>query len=411
LENKEYVFEMDFGLDALPDEPGLIVVRGPRQYGKSTWLEQQLKATITDHGPGAAYYLNGDEIPTADALMASLREIALAFDSAQRIRRVFIDEITAIDDWHRGLKRLIDAGELRDILVVTTGSRARDLRAGTERLPGRKGRLDRTSYYFAPLSYAEFKRVCGDRLKESTLPSYILSGGSPVACHELAEHGQVPEYVAEIVRDWILGECAARGRGRASLLAVLRTLFRFGGTPVGQAKLAREAGLANNSVAAGYIEILADLMCVAEAHAWDAERRVQLRRKPCKLHFVNLLAALSWDMSSPRSPEAFNGMAPESQGSWLEWLVAQEVRRRQNIAGGLDTEMMSFWQGKSREVDFVVGDDLFIEVKRGQVTPLDYAWFGTVFPKARLIVVNQRQFQTDRVTGMTVEQFLSAKAW
>ena len=71
LENKRYIFEMDFGLEALPDEPGLIVVRGPRQYGKSTWLEQQLRATVTDHGPGTAYYLNGDEITTADALMAS----------------------------------------------------------------------------------------------------------------------------------------------------------------------------------------------------------------------------------------------------------------------------------------------------------------------------------------------------
>jgi hypothetical protein len=104
-------------------------------------------------------------------------------------------------------------------------------------------------------------------------------------------------------------------------------------------------------------------------------------------------------------------MAPETQGCWLEWLVAQEVRRRQNIAGGLDTEMMSFGQSKSREIDFVINDDLFIEIKRGQVTPLDYAWFGTVFPKARLIVVNQRQFETDRVTGMTVEQFLSAGTW
>ena len=29
-------FSWDFGLDELPREPGIIVIRGPRQYGKST---------------------------------------------------------------------------------------------------------------------------------------------------------------------------------------------------------------------------------------------------------------------------------------------------------------------------------------------------------------------------------------
>ena len=34
------------------------------------------------------------------------------------------------------------------------------------------------------------------------------------------------------------------------LLGVLECLYRFAGTPSGQSKLAREAGLANNTVAA-----------------------------------------------------------------------------------------------------------------------------------------------------------------
>lgn len=46
------------------------------------------------------------------------------------VRRLFIDEITAVADWERGLKRVIDRGELRSVLVVTTGSRATDLRRG-----------------------------------------------------------------------------------------------------------------------------------------------------------------------------------------------------------------------------------------------------------------------------------------
>jgi len=40
----------------------------------------------------------------------------------------------------------------------------------------------------------------------------------------------------------------------------MECLFRFGGTPVGYAKVAREAGMANNTVANGYIEQLTELL-------------------------------------------------------------------------------------------------------------------------------------------------------
>ena len=45
-------FSWDFGLDELPREHGIIVIRGPRQYGKSTWLEYQLRERSGSSGPG-----------------------------------------------------------------------------------------------------------------------------------------------------------------------------------------------------------------------------------------------------------------------------------------------------------------------------------------------------------------------
>jgi uncharacterized protein len=36
LEGQPFAF--DFGLAELPTEPGIVLVRGPRQYGKSPWL-------------------------------------------------------------------------------------------------------------------------------------------------------------------------------------------------------------------------------------------------------------------------------------------------------------------------------------------------------------------------------------
>src|SRR3990167_5692711 len=228
LKESPYVLNMDFGLLELPLEPGILLIRGARQYGKSTWLEQQLYQTIKQFGQGSAYYLNGDYISDVDALTKAIDELITAFSKDAAVRRLFIDEITAIDDWELALKRLADQGKLSKILVITTGSKATDLRRGAERLPVRKGKLSRTNYLFTPVSYREFKRHCGKKLGNKTLCAYLLSGGSPIACTDLAITGTIPEYVIQLVRDWIDGEITRSGRSRASLLNVINVLFRFG---------------------------------------------------------------------------------------------------------------------------------------------------------------------------------------
>jgi predicted AAA+ superfamily ATPase len=406
LAKSSFRFRMHFGLDELPEEGGTLLIRGPRQYGKSTWLEMEMKETVRRYGPGSALYVNGDVLADRESLTDTLRSLLPMFREGVPVKRIFIDEITAVQDWQRSLKTLLDAGEMRDVLIVSTGSRAADLRHGAERLPGRKGKLGRTHYYFTPVSYREFKRVCQDSLGDRLLPAYIVSGGSPVALSELASAGRLPEYVPEMVRDWIYGETAAAGRSRVSLIAVLETLFRHGGSPLGQAKLAKESGLANNTVAAGYVELLTDLLCLSYGHAWDPQKRVRIMRKPAKFHFINLLAAVAWHPSRIRSPEDFLRMAPEEQGRWMEWVAAQEIWRRSAIAGHEMPEMQAFWQGNGNEVDFVLGEDRFLEVKRGKAQPLEFAWFPKVFPKGRLTVVNANRFEAGGMHGIPMEEYL-----
>lgn len=411
LGRTEHVFEFDIGLDLVPAEPGILLIRGARQYGKSTWLERELRRTIEQFGAGTAYHLNGDTIRDLDALEASIEALVPLFATDAPVRRLFIDEITAVDRWEIALKRLADAGTLRHVLVVTTGSKATDLRRGSERLPGRKGRLDRTNYLFTPISFMEFARVCGERLGDDTLHAYLLSGGCPAACNAVASTGRLPEYVTTMIRDWIYGECLASGRNRSSLISVMHTLIARGGAPVGQTRLAREAGLANNTVAAGYVELLSDLMAVASQHAWDPRRRVAFPRKRAKFPFINTLAAVAWDEARPRSVAELRALPTGDQGRWLEWLVAQEVWRRAAIRGDEIPERLLYWRGDRHEIDFVVSPDLFVEVKRGRTSPIEYAWFPRTFPHGRLVVVGNDSFRTDAVIGVTLESFLTARVW
>jgi len=410
LRKAAFAFAFQFGLDQLPVKPGLLIIRGARQYGKSTWLQQQIRQTIREHGPGTAFYLNGDELRDERSLVEHVRTLAPLFRSDAAVRRLFIDEITAVADWQRALKLLIDAGELRRVLVVTTGSKAADLRHGAERLPGRKGKLPRTTYLFTPIPFAEFEKKCARAVgRRHRVAAYLIAGGSPAALAEVAATGRLATHITEMARDWIVGEFAASGRSREMLVGVMEVLHRFAGSPVGQAKLAREAGLSNNTVAAGYVDLLTDLTCVASCFPWDASRKRLIRRAPCKFHMTNLLAAVAWHPRHPRSPREFLALPATQQASLVEWLVAQELWRRAAVEGADLPEALAFWRSADHEIDFVRGDESFVEVKLGTSTPLEFAWFPRVFPRGVLTVVGGSRFRTDRIAGVDLADFLRGR--
>ncbi len=405
--SKSVLFEFEFGLKVLPIIPGMIIVRGPRQFGKSTWLDLSLRKTIEEFGPGTAFYLNGDEIASSEELSRLTSELIPSFKKGVRVKRLFIDEITAIPGWEKVLKRLWDQGELREILVVTTGSKAFDLRRGAERLPGRKGKLEKTNYVFLPISYEQFHKRCSDLFKEKTWMAYLITGGSPVLCHDLYQHQKLTESSVQITRDWVLGEIIASGRSRVFIHNLFQALFRFGGTPVGFAKLARESGLANNTLATEYIEQLSDLFAVLPSWQWDDSRQILVSHKPCKFNFINLGVAIAFHKSSIRSLSEFENQPTETKGMWLEWLVAQEIWRRTTLSRSEEeAEQVGFWKSKEHEIDFVTPEKTFIEVKWGRAGPLDFTWFPKVFPKSQLLVVCKTPFETNHIRGVTPEEFL-----
>ena len=80
-----------------------LLIRGARLYGKSTWLERELRKTIQQLGSGTALYLNSDELTDVQALIEAIRSLVPLYRTDAPVRRLFIDEITAIRDWERVL--------------------------------------------------------------------------------------------------------------------------------------------------------------------------------------------------------------------------------------------------------------------------------------------------------------------
>lgn len=403
-----FFFEFPLGRE-LPKESGLIVVRGPRQYGKSTWLELSIMDTLKEFGNGSALYLNGDEIDDNKELSEKLTDLEKLFATKAKVKRIFIDEVTAIDEWEKGFKRVYDAGHLRDVLVVTTGSNARDLRRGNEKLPGRKGKLKHTEYVFPPISYQQFFKTMYKEINHfPNVPPwfiYYLAGGSPLALNEILFDDYIPDYLQTMVKDWIQGDIVSLGRDRIFLRHIIETIFKFGMNPVGYAKLAREAGLANNTVASGYIEQLSDLLVVSPVFQYDQNTNKIIQRKPCKFVFTNTLAASTYHPLAPRYLSDFSQFEKQNLGFSLECMVAQELQRRASF-GLVDAgEPLQFWKSDKYEIDYVAGD-IFIEVKAGKSSPQDFLWFTKVFPKKKLTVISQSQYENSWIRGITMHEFL-----
>ena len=405
-ESKAVTFPFEFGLDELPREPGLITIRGPRQYGKSTWIELELRDSVIAFGPGSAYYLNGDDILTDDQLHQELIELDSAFAKSATVKRLFIDEVTAVKNWQRAIKRALDRGHLRDVLIVTTGSKATDLRRGSERLPGRKGKLARSDFIFLPVSYRSFHERCSSELGDDTWIAYLLAGGSPLGCNDIYQFERIPEYLIQLIRDWILGELISSGRSRIATGSVLSNLYRYGGSPIGYTKLARESGLANNTVASGYIEQLGDLLSVLPAWAYDHTKRMFQLRRPAKFPFINLAVAVAFHPQGLRQVHEFKALPDGSKGVLLEWLVAQELWRRNVLAGVENPEAIGYWQSDRHEIDFADRNGTFIEVKLGKASVLEFSWFPARFPEEELLVVCTTPFEGRTVRGMTIHDFL-----
>lgn len=399
-------FGWDFGLPELPGEPGIIVVRGPRQYGKSTWLEYQLRETIQTFGPGTALLLNGDYIAGPDELERDLASLLRHFPEQAPVRRIFIDEITAVSGWQKAVKRLADSGALRKTLLITTGSKASDIQRDAELLPGRKGKLARTIYLFVQLPYKVFHEKAYATLQAQTLWAYLIAGGSPPACAAVLESGSVPEYLFQTTAEWVFGECALAGRSRPMLLRLLEQLMRRGTSPAAQTTLAAESGMANNTVAHGYLDFLTDLLVLGTSEPWDPGRKARVARKASKYPFVNLLVANTWSKNRYTTPAALATASGEERGTWWEWAVAAELFRRAAKQGNPLPMNSLFWRSDKHEVDFIRDGQPWIEVKAGRTTPFEFDWFAQSFPREKLLVVSSERFDGTAIRGVTLEDFL-----
>lgn len=155
--------------DFKPDNTVVYTLRGPRQTGKTTLVKLQVRELLNrDVCPWNIFYYSFDLVQTPESMVRTIREYLNVSDNRRNKHRrtyLFLDELTSITEWQRGIKSLVDVGDLYHCTVLVTGSRAIDILRGADALPGRRGRISGPlDHILYPMSFAQFVRLRDDTM-------------------------------------------------------------------------------------------------------------------------------------------------------------------------------------------------------------------------------------------------------
>lgn len=366
-------------LDSVPLRPGdTDTLRGPRQVGKTTTVKRIIERLVAQGEPRVLYF--------SFDLVRDFRALPEAVATAKRLHPqpdgrwyVFLDEVTSVANWQRGIKYAWDQGITRGDYLLLTGSSAHDLRRGAEQLPGRRG--NGTDYLQLPMSFRDFARVpSGIELPEETLTveecltpagrtllaavnlraeelavalaAYRQVGGFPAAVRDLVATGRPEPTDATVRMLWstIAGDVARSGRDPVAALKLLEEVAISLGNPLKWTSAAQAMGV-SDVTARQYMELLAESFALLAVYFWDLAGGTLRPGKQRKVYFIDPLLGTIPGRVVPglRTPPP-DGVIENLVGIALFRSSAHAMIQASAVPGSV-----AYWRSAAnREIDFVL---------------------------------------------------------
>ena len=304
-----------------------IFLFGPRRTGKSTYLRTTF--------PNAVYYdlLDGRVFRDLSASPELIRQRLHPNDTL-----VIIDEVQKLPQLLDEVHKMIE--ERKNLRFILTGSSLRKLRrGGANLLAGRA-----LTVHFFPLVYPEIPAVA--------LEQRLLRGNLPAMTTSAIPGEDLKAYVGDYIREEIQGEFESRKlEGFSRFLNFAATCS---GQQVNYTALGQELGI-NPKTVREYFQVLDDTLLGTELPAFTKGSK----RKPvttAKFYFFDI------GITNTLMNRSFTEVSEDMIGSGLEHLVFHELRSYLSYKR-LDIPL-HYWRTQSQiEVDFLLGDEIAVEVK------------------------------------------------
>lgn len=342
----------------IPEAPGLYIIRGPRQIGKSSWLKTILLNYSKKNK--SCFYLSCE-------ILESFKELTEILRSVSNRDIILLDEITFVKDWDRSIKHFVDSG-YKGIIVIT-GSHIHDLKTGSDRMPGRFD--GGGEYYLLPMDFHEFRAVRNQagwsQSKLEDLECYFRVGGFPIAVAEAGKKGEIPKKALETYWKWLSGDIVRLGRQESYLSEIMIQVALTMQTPISYQSLAKKTSLGSHNTIQEYLSILESCFAVRILPAIDISTGAVKIKKNKKIYFTDpLIYWLALSLGRVKVKDySYDKLAEMCANEY----ISRNLKR------------FGYFSANSGEIDFVSPKNWAIEVKWSKiVTNLSKAYLSHTSP-------------------------------
>ena len=290
-------------------EPGILMITGGRQVGKTTCLKQFIAKLLREGRvrPDQVSFMTGELIRDDTELR---REIVSELEGKSGWQVIVVDEISYVKDWDKAVKFLADAGNLETTTLILSGSDSAILREAMQRFAGRRGRSAQVDFVFHPLSFAEtvtlkvpelsgLVAACKDAAGSSDSPDYqerlpqletlfeeyLRHGGYLTAIADILRGGRIEPATFRTYAEWLRGDILKHNKQEKYLLEVLRGMMKTYASQVSWVSLAKELSIEHHKTVSDYVAILEDMHAVIVHEALAEHTLSAAPKKAKKLYF------------------------------------------------------------------------------------------------------------------------------
>ncbi len=279
-------------IESFPNKiPGIYMLSGGRQIGKTTllkqWMWQLLKQKVA---PEAIAFLSGELIDDHHMLLHLLQQQLSSMPKVMKY--LILDEVSYIKDWDKGIKFAADTGLLDDTIFMITGSDMTIIQEARARFPGRRGKALVQDFHLYPLSFGEFidlKKIDPNHIDDLFIQfhEYLAHGGYMTAINDIAKFGKILEATLITYSDWIRGDMLKRGKHEVYLREILGGIIKRYGSQITWNTLAKDLSIDHPNTVSDYIHLLEAMDAIFVQSALLEDRLVAAPKKAKKLMFAD----------------------------------------------------------------------------------------------------------------------------
>ena len=359
------------------DTDVIYVLRGPRQVGKTTLTKLKIRELMRKGTPPRAIFYWACDLIEKPERLVEITDAYLAFSRGVKGRRyIFLDEISSVKDWQKGIKYLYDRGKLKGSTLLLTGSHSIDLRRAAESLARRRGDVHMLKdklpdKILLPMKFCEYAETRSEDIRmlisgqdilkrerrhevisqiaNGKLPEeieeaflhlkelnqlyneYLITGGIPRAINAYVSDSTITKDIYEGYVELLLRDIRKWGGNDALMRQIVRRVTDTMGSPVSLHNLQEETEISSHNTVTSYLDYLKDSFVLAAIYKLDQTNGSPIYRGEKKVYFEDPFifhALRSWSIGAEPYEGALDYLKREENlGKLTESVVANHLVR------------------------------------------------------------------------------------